>query len=76
MSCNGYDALLTVIDKFTKWITLVPGKTTWGARDWAINYYDYVSKHGLPGVLISDWIPSSLFNFGRLFSNAPVCVLP
>jgi hypothetical protein len=46
MSRNGYDALRIITNKFTKWITLVSGKTTWGARDWAINYYDYVySKH-------------------------------
>jgi hypothetical protein len=35
-SRNGYDALLTITDKFTKWITLIPGK----ARYWAVNYYD------------------------------------
>jgi len=49
------DAILTVTDKFTKFVRLIPGKTTYDARDWAIAYYDYVySQFSLPGTIISD----------------------
>ncbi|RMZ86659.1 hypothetical protein DV736_g6115, partial [Chaetothyriales sp. CBS 134916] len=64
LSRNGYDAILTVTDKFTKFVTLIPGKTTWGAHDWAISYFDYVfSKYGLPAKLISDRDPKFTSQF-------------
>ena len=61
---NGFDAILTVTDKFTKWITLVPGKTTWDAHDWAVSYYDYCfSYYGIPATLISDRDPKFTSEF-------------
>jgi hypothetical protein len=58
--------MCTVTDKFTKWITLIPGKSTWEAKEWAIAYYDYVySKFGLPGVIISDRDPKFTSQFWK-----------
>ena len=73
-SRNGYDALLTVTDKFTKHITLIPGKTTWTAHQWAIAYFDYVfAKYGFPATLISDRDPKFTSEFWTsLFRRAGV----
>ena len=36
------NVLLTVTNKFIKWVKLVPGKNTYNTKDWTIIYYDYV----------------------------------
>lgn len=71
-SKSGMTALLTVTDKFTKYIKLVPGKDTYDATDWAIAYYDYVySQFGMPGVIISDRDPRWTSRFWKaLFKRA------
>ena len=49
------DALLTITDKFSKYVKLVPGKTTCTAKDWATKYFAYVFKDwGSPQTIISD----------------------
>ena len=35
-------ALLTVTDKFTKYIKLMPRKDTYNVKDWVIAYFDYI----------------------------------
>ena len=64
ISITGYNAILTVTDKFTKYLTLVPGKTMWIAKEWADVYFDKVlSRFGLPGVIISDRDPKFTSRF-------------
>ncbi|RMZ85683.1 hypothetical protein DV736_g6568, partial [Chaetothyriales sp. CBS 134916] len=64
LSRNECDAILTVTDKFTKHVTLIPGKTTWEVYDWAIAYYDKVfAKYGLPAKLILDRDPKFISAF-------------
>lgn len=44
---EGYDNLLTVTDKFTKQVLLLPGQSTYSAADWANTL--------LPGLIGHDW---------------------
>ena len=61
---NGYDAILTVTDKFSKWITLILGLTTWDAFEWAIMYYnECFTKFSLPRTIISNRDPKFTLNF-------------
>jgi len=56
LTLTGTDSILTVTCKFTKVVKLVPGKTTWGAPEWATAFLDTLmsSDWGMPAVLISD----------------------
>lgn len=69
---TGMNAILTVTDKFTKYIKLVPGKDTYDARDWAIAYFDYVySQYGAPDKIISDRDPRWTSKFWKtIFDRA------
>ena len=53
-----FDKLLTVTDKFSKAVILIPGKSTWGAEEWAIAYHrDVYKRWGWPLAFISDRDP-------------------
>jgi predicted nucleic acid-binding Zn ribbon protein len=50
-----YDAFLTVTDKLTKYVILVPGCETWTAEQWAEQYFDKIFPvFGVPAAIISD----------------------
>ena len=53
---DGYDCTMSVTDKFSKAITFLPGKTTFGAEQWAIQLLDRLAQlnWGLPRAIISD----------------------
>jgi transposase InsO family protein len=52
---NGFDSILVVVDRLTKWAVFIPAKTTWKARDLARAFFDYVAaQHGLPSAIVSD----------------------
>ncbi|UOH84327.1 hypothetical protein LQV05_001123 [Cryptococcus neoformans] len=52
---HGYDYLLTITDRLTGFIELVPCSTTINARDLAILVWDrWVSHYGLPLSITSD----------------------
>jgi hypothetical protein len=54
-STPAYDSFLTITDKLTKYVVLVPGCETWTARQWAEAYFDKVFPiFGVPGAAISD----------------------
>ena len=55
-SQEGYNAILSVTDKFTKGITNIPGKTTWTAAEWADAFLERVeiTDWGIPKAIISD----------------------
>ena len=57
-----YDCLLTVTDKFTKRIALIPGRGTYKAKDWALSLLNRLmtADWGLPKVIISDRDPKFL----------------
>lgn len=51
-----YDCLLTVTEKFTKRLALVPGNETHRAKDWALALLNHLmlTDWGLPKVIVSD----------------------
>ena len=53
---NGNDCVLTVTNKYTKQIRLIPGKTTWTVMDWARALLKFLmsADWGFPMVIISD----------------------
>lgn len=55
VTANGYDAIMTVTDKATRIVPIIPGKLEGDALYWAIRLWDYViSQWGLPKAIISD----------------------
>ena len=56
ISEEGYDCALSVTDKFSKAITLIPGKITWGGKIWAGFLLDRLCLMlwGLPRAILGD----------------------
>ena len=56
VTAKGYDCILTATCKFTRKLTLIPGKTTYKAEDWAERLLTRLQKldWGLPKAIISD----------------------
>ncbi len=53
---DNFDSIMSVTCKFSKRVTLVPGKTTWKAKDWATELLTRleIMDWGLPKAIISD----------------------
>ena len=53
---DGFDCIITATYKLSKAITLLPGKSTWIATDWAIKLLNRLAElgWGLPRAIISD----------------------
>ena len=52
---NGYNTLMTVTDKFSKAVCLIPGKDSWSAQQWAYALWaNVICDWGLPMAIISD----------------------
>lgn len=52
---KGYDTILTVVDKFSKAVKLVPGKECYSAIEWAnIFFKEVYTRWGLPKSIITD----------------------
>ena len=52
---DGYDSVMTVVDKATKMVYFIPCTKTITAKETAELFWQYVgSQHGIPSVLISD----------------------
>jgi hypothetical protein len=50
-----YDSFLTVTDKLTKFVMLIPGCEAWSAEQWAQAYFDKIFPiFGVPRAMISD----------------------
>ncbi|SJL18897.1 uncharacterized protein ARMOST_22499 [Armillaria ostoyae] len=61
---NGYDALLVVVDRFSKAIIPVPCNKDLSAEGWARILQDHVyARHGMPQVVISDRGPQFVSKF-------------
>ncbi|SJL18992.1 uncharacterized protein ARMOST_22597 [Armillaria ostoyae] len=61
---NSYDALLVVIDRFSKAIILVPCNKDLSAEGWARILRDHVyARHGMPTIVISDRGPQFVSAF-------------
>ena len=53
---TGMDAVLTTTDKYSKRVSMLPGRTTWSAPQWAAPWLDSLQKEGwgLPRAILSD----------------------
>ncbi|SJL13333.1 uncharacterized protein ARMOST_16773 [Armillaria ostoyae] len=61
---NGHDALLVIVDRFSKAIILVPCNVELSAEGWARILHDHVyARHGMPQVVISDRGPQFVSAF-------------
>ena len=78
LSPEGYNALMSVTCKFSKRVTLVPGKDTWSAADWVyalLAHLDLIDWR-LLGELITDKDPKFLSEFWTaLFTKLEVKLL-
>ena len=64
MSGSGYDGIFTVIDRFTRYATFIPCKSTCTARDVAQLFIDkVVCVHEMPEKVISDRDPRFTSSF-------------
>ena len=57
-STTGNNCILSITDKFSKFVRFLPGKETFSAVDWANQYFDYVYRTwGIPQTIILDRDP-------------------
>ncbi|KAJ5407337.1 hypothetical protein N7465_008621 [Penicillium sp. CMV-2018d] len=56
---DGFDSVMSMTDKFTKLIALLPGRTNWSGEEWAesVVTYWWTANWGLPTAIISDRDP-------------------
>ena len=56
ISRQGFDTAMSVTCKFSKRVTIIPGKATWSAGEWGIALLDRldIADWGLPKAIISD----------------------
>lgn len=57
---TGFNTMMTVTDKFSKKVTMVPGKDTWGSAEWASALLLALADWGIPRAIISDRDPKFL----------------
>ncbi|KAI0996230.1 hypothetical protein K3495_g11949, partial [Podosphaera aphanis] len=75
---NNFDCVLTVTERLSKAITLIPGKTTWSALQWgnALISHLLMILWGLPHEIISDRDPKFLSQLWRgMFEELKVNLL-
>ena len=73
-SVNGFDMALTVTCKASKRCTIVPGKSTHSAADWAATFLEGTVDWGLPSAIISDRDRKFMSEFWRHLCKL-LCVL-
>ncbi len=55
MTERGYDAVITIVDRFSKLVVLVPATSAMDAATCARLFFDnWVCKYGIPEKIISD----------------------
>ena len=63
---KGFDAILVVVDRLTKWVHLIFTHTTDTAPETAKTFLDHIFRlHGLPRVIVSDRDPKFVSKFWR-----------
>jgi len=62
---DNYDTVLSVTDKFSKRITLLPGRSTYSAEDWAKTFLNGLVDWEVPKAIISDRDPKFLSAFWK-----------
>ena len=74
LSSVGNNYAITVTDKFTKYICILPGKENFTAFNWAQEFYDHVYRDwGAPRTIISDRDPKFMSEFWKaVFKRAKI----
>ncbi|SLM36395.1 reverse partial [Lasallia pustulata] len=62
---EGFDVALSVTDKCSKRVTLLPGKNTYKAEDWATVLLEGLTDWGIPGAIITDRDPKVMSEFWK-----------
>ena len=61
---KGFDLVFTIVDRFSKYVTIIPCKTTCTALDLARIFYNHiVCKFEMPQKIVSDRDSRYLFKF-------------
>ena len=54
-STRQYDAVFTIVDRFSKYVTFIPCHTNLTAHDAAVLFFEHIiCHHGMPEKIISD----------------------
>lgn len=74
---NGFDSFISITDRFTKYVTLIPNRTDDKASDVASRFFQhYYPRFGLPSSMISDRDPKFVSKFwNTLFKSLKVDLL-
>jgi len=68
---NGYDAILVVVDRFSKMMKALPCKSNMGAKELSTLFINRVlGEHRVPHSIISDRDPKFMFAFWTEFFAA------
>ncbi|SLM41435.1 Ribonuclease H-like domain [Lasallia pustulata] len=62
---EGFDVALSVTDKCSKRVTLLPGKNTYKAEDWAPVLLEGLTDWGIPDAIITDRDPKFMSEFWK-----------
>ncbi|SLM37280.1 reverse partial [Lasallia pustulata] len=62
---EGFDVALSVTDKCSKRVTLLPGKNTYKAEDWATVLLKGLTDWGIPDAIITDRDPKFMSEFWK-----------
>ncbi|SLM35378.1 reverse partial [Lasallia pustulata] len=62
---EGFDVALSVTDKCSKRVTLLPGKNTYKAEDWATVLLEGLTDWGIPDAIITDRDPKFMSEFWK-----------
>ncbi len=64
LSLNGHNALLMIVDRFSKAIIPITCNVELSAEGWAWILHDHIyTRHGMPTTVISDWGPQFVSQF-------------
>ena len=64
MSTRGFDCVLTVVDCFSKYVTLIPCMTSSTAEDVAVLFFErVVCTFGMPSRIVCDRDPKYMSHF-------------
>lgn len=75
-STHGYDAIYTVVDRFSKYVTFIPCHSTLTAEDAAMLFFEHVvCVHGMPAKVVSDRDSRFLSRFWRSLMGLFDCKL-
>ena len=74
--CNAFNAVFTIVNRFSKYVTFVPCSTSSTALDLAFLFYNnIVCKFNMPAQIVSDRYSRFLSTFWQLYMGSLQCKL-